>query len=84
MPTLFERLAQEWPPSTEKSEPATEKSKLPIELDSDRVLIAIHGQPHRSIDLKTIIRDILINGPAPATLVMERGEAHGFTAKANP
>jgi hypothetical protein len=28
---------------------------------------------------KTLLKDVLANGPVPATLVEERGAAHGFT-----
>ena len=38
-------------------------------------------QPHRREDPKIFLKDILANGPAPATLVEERGAAHGFTKK---
>ena len=31
--------------------------------------------------LKTLLTDVLANGPVPATLVEERGAAHGFTRK---
>jgi hypothetical protein len=30
---------------------------------------------------KILLKDVLANGPAPATLVEERGAAHGFTKK---
>jgi hypothetical protein len=35
--------------------------------------------PRRREDPKIFLRDILANGPVPATLVEERGAAHGFT-----
>ena len=38
-------------------------------------------QPHRREDPKNLLKDVLANGPAPATLVEERGAAHGFTKK---
>ena len=38
-------------------------------------------QSHKNIDLKTLLKDVLMNGPAPATLVEERGAAHGFSKK---
>jgi hypothetical protein len=39
-----------------------------------------HEQPsHRREDPKIFLRDILANGPVPATLVEERGAAHGFS-----
>jgi hypothetical protein len=31
--------------------------------------------------LKTLLTDVLANGPAPTTLVQERGAAHGFSRK---
>ena len=36
-------------------------------------------QSRRHADLKTFLLDVLTNGPAPATLVEERGAARGFT-----
>jgi hypothetical protein len=36
-------------------------------------------QPHRREYPKTFLLDILAGGPVPATLVEERGAAHGFT-----
>ena len=38
-------------------------------------------QPRRSADRRTFLLDMLANGPVPATLVEERGAAHGFTRK---
>ena len=38
-------------------------------------------QPRRSADRRTFLLDMLANGPIPATLVEERGTAHGFTRK---
>jgi hypothetical protein len=38
-------------------------------------------QSRRHADLKTFLIDVLMNGPAPTTLVQERGAAHGFTRK---
>jgi hypothetical protein len=38
-------------------------------------------QSRRGVDLKTFLMDILANGPVPATLVEERGAAHGFSKK---
>jgi hypothetical protein len=38
-------------------------------------------QPRKNVDLKTLLKDILLNGPVPATLVQERGAAHGFSKK---
>ena len=38
-------------------------------------------QSRRHAGQKTLIKDVLANGPAPATLVEERGAAHGFTKK---
>jgi hypothetical protein len=35
--------------------------------------------PHRREDPKIFLKDILANGPAPVTLVEERGAARGFT-----
>jgi hypothetical protein len=35
--------------------------------------------PRRREDPKIFLKDILAGGPAPATLVEERGAAHGFT-----
>ena len=31
--------------------------------------------------LKIILMDVLASGPAPTTIVLERGQAHGFTRK---
>jgi hypothetical protein len=36
-------------------------------------------QSRRGADIKTFLLDVLMNGPVPATLVEERGAAHGFT-----
>ena len=33
----------------------------------------------RKTDLKIFLRDILANGPVPATLIKKRGAAHGFS-----
>ena len=38
-------------------------------------------QSRRHAGQKALIMDVLANGPAPATLVEERGAAHGFTKK---
>ena len=38
-------------------------------------------QSRRHAGPKALIKDVLANGPAPATLVEERGAAHGFTKK---
>ena len=38
-------------------------------------------QSRRHADLKAFLAGILLHGPAPATLVEERGAAHGFTGK---
>ena len=38
-------------------------------------------QSRRSAGPKIFIADILVNGPAPSTLIEERGAAHGFTKK---
>ena len=38
-------------------------------------------QSRRHAGQKALIQDVLANGPAPATLVEERGAAHGFTKK---
>ena len=38
----------------------------------------------RREDPKIFLADILSNGPAPATLVKERGKARGFTKVTNP
>ena len=40
---------------------------------------AIKPQPRRREDPKIFLKDVLANGPVPATLVEERGAAHGFT-----
>jgi hypothetical protein len=40
-----------------------------------------HEQPRRGDDRKTFLVDILVNGPAPTTLVIERGATRGFTRK---
>ena len=40
---------------------------------------AIKQPPRRREDPKIFLKDILANGPAPATLIEERGAAHGFT-----
>jgi hypothetical protein len=40
-----------------------------------------HEQPRRGDDRKTFLVDILMNGPAPTTLVYQRGAARGFTKK---
>ena len=38
-------------------------------------------QSRKHAGQKALIKDVLANGPAPATLVAERGAAHGFTKK---
>jgi hypothetical protein len=38
-------------------------------------------QSHRHADLKAFLAGILLHGPTPATLVEERGAAHGYTEK---
>jgi hypothetical protein len=38
-------------------------------------------QSRRGGDRKAFLLDILVNGPAPTTLVHQRGAAHGFTRK---
>jgi hypothetical protein len=38
-------------------------------------------QPHRREDPRIFLNDILANGPAPATLVEERGRRRGFTKR---
>ena len=38
-------------------------------------------QSRRHADLKTFLMDILMGGPVPVTLIVERGTAHGFTEK---
>ena len=40
-----------------------------------------HEQPRRGDDRKTFLVDILMNGPAPTTLVYQRGAERGFTKK---
>jgi hypothetical protein len=35
--------------------------------------------PRRRDDQRTFLLDVLANGPVPATIVEERGAAHGFT-----
>jgi hypothetical protein len=45
---------------------------------------AIKPHPRRAdpkASLKAILTDVLANGPAPTTLVQERGAAHGFSRK---
>jgi hypothetical protein len=39
----------------------------------------IKQPPRRREDPKIFLKDILANGPVPATLVEERGATHGFT-----
>jgi hypothetical protein len=41
----------------------------------------IKQPPHRRENPKIFLKDILANGPAPTTLVQERGAAHGFSRK---
>ena len=43
--------------------------------------LAEQPKPRRGDDRKTFLVDILVNGPAPTTLVIERGAARGFTRK---
>ena len=38
-------------------------------------------QPRRRDDRRTFLLDVLANGPVPATLIEERGAAHGFSRK---
>ena len=40
---------------------------------------AIRQPPRRREDPKIFLKDVLANGPVAATLVEERGAAHGFT-----
>jgi hypothetical protein len=42
---------------------------------------AASQQPHRRADSKALLMDVLANGPVPATLVEERGAAHGLSKK---
>jgi hypothetical protein len=42
---------------------------------------AIKQPPRRREDPKIFLKDILANGPAPVTLVVERGTARGFTKR---
>jgi hypothetical protein len=41
----------------------------------------IKQPPRRREGPKIFLEDILANGPTPATLVIERGAAHGFTKR---
>jgi len=38
-------------------------------------------QSRKNADLRTLLMDVLANGPVPATIVGERGAAHGFSRK---
>ena len=38
-------------------------------------------QPRRRGDPKTLLMDVLTDGPVPATLIKERGAARGFSRK---
>jgi hypothetical protein len=38
-------------------------------------------QPRRGDEPRTLLLDVLANGPVAATLVEERGAAHGFSKK---
>ena len=38
-------------------------------------------QSRRHADLKAFLLDVLLGGPVPVTLIVERGTAHGFTEK---
>jgi hypothetical protein len=37
--------------------------------------------PRRTVDPKTFITDVLVNGPVPVITVLERGAARGLTRK---
>ena len=38
-------------------------------------------QSRRHADSKTFLLDVLLGGPVPVTLIVERGAVHGFTEK---
>jgi hypothetical protein len=69
MASLFDRLNREQPPAEEVIEQPRKHTPQPLK------------QSRRSVDPRVILMDVLANGPAPATLVEERGAAHGFTKK---
>ena len=51
------------------------------EIERPSSLEKLVKQSRRHVDLKTFLVDILINGPAPTTLVHQRGRERGFTRK---
>ena len=65
MANLFERLAQGRPPQIEEIIKPQIRTRK-AELKSR---------------LKTLLTDVLANGPAPTTLVHQRAAAHGFSRK---
>jgi hypothetical protein len=38
-------------------------------------------QPQRRADSRTLLLDVLANGPVPTTIIEERGAAHGLSKK---
>jgi hypothetical protein len=63
--TIFDKLNERRPPSSPS--PALP----PLE--------TITRRARKNGELKAFLLDVLVNGPAPATLVYERGQAHGFS-----
>ena len=40
-----------------------------------------YGPTRRTLDPKTFIADVLVNGPVPTTTVLQRGAERGFTKR---
>jgi hypothetical protein len=50
-------------------------------LEKERPAAKEIEQPRRNADLRAFLLDILMDGPVPTTLVIERGITRGFTKK---
>jgi hypothetical protein len=53
----------------------------PSEKEQPSPLETLIKQSRRRADLKTFLMDVLLGGPVPVTLVIERAALHGFTEK---
>ena len=50
-------------------------------LDRGRPAPEPNKQPRKKRDSEIFLKDILINGPVPTTLIVERAAAHGLSKK---
>ena len=53
----------------------------PLEKERPSPLENLIKQSRRGADLKTFLRDVLLGGPAPVTLVIARGAERGFSKR---